>query len=168
MFALMALDACFFVPAVPAQAQDRAPHEIGVVYYADGSGFKALMKEAAPQSGRYTYSAKVKGAHADVRLPAGQPQSFRLCGSDPTRYKLFTFQSTGKSRTVTLATVNVWIGGATSKLSESEVPVVIESADNGCFRITPKEALKDGEYGFSPFGAEDVFMFGVGEVAKHK
>jgi hypothetical protein len=165
---LVALPAFVLLQALPAQSQDTAPHEIGVIYYADGSGFKALAKEAAPQSGRYTYSAKVKGAHADVRLSAGKPQSFRLCGSDPARYKLFTFQSTGNSRTVTIATVSFWIGGATSKISESEVPVAIQPADTGCFTITSKEALKDGEYGFSPVGAEDVFMFGVGEITNHK
>ena len=40
------------LPAATAQAQDAVPHEIGVVYYAEGSGFKALTQEAAQQSGK--------------------------------------------------------------------------------------------------------------------
>jgi len=152
----------------PARAQQAAPHEIGVVYYADGAGFKALTKETAPEGGRPNYSARVKGAHAAVRLPAGQPQVFRVCGVDPTRYKLFTFKSSKNSRSVTLAKINMWVGGSKSVLSESEVAVAIQPAEAGCFTITPKEALKDGEFGFSPAGAEDVFMFGVGEVRQGK
>ena len=39
-------------------------YEIGIVYYTDNAVFKALAKEAAPQSGRSKYSARVKGPHA--------------------------------------------------------------------------------------------------------
>jgi hypothetical protein len=48
-------------------AQEVAPHEPGVVYYSGGSDFKPLRKEPAPASGRARFSAKLKGAHADVR-----------------------------------------------------------------------------------------------------
>ncbi len=99
-----------------------------------------------------------------MRLTRGRVQKFRVCGVDPSRYKLYTFRSEGNFRTVTLAKINIWIGGSRSTLSESEVPVTIQSAEGDCFTITPKEALKDGEYGFSPAGAEDVFMFGVGDA----
>ncbi|HTC92977.1 MAG TPA: hypothetical protein VK699_05945 [Terriglobales bacterium] len=59
---------------LPASAapQDTAPHEIGVVYYADGPNFKTLQKEAAPASGRVHFSAKMKGAHAAVRIASGK------------------------------------------------------------------------------------------------
>lgn len=158
-----------FLPRLaPAQTQYAAPHEIGVVYYANGSGFKALVKETAPQSGRSTYSAKVKGAHAAIRLVARQPQTFRVCSVDPSRYKLFTFRTTKDFRAVTIAKINIWVGGSTSKVSESEIPVTIQQGDGDCFTINPKEALRDGEYGFSPAGAEDVFMFGVGDLKPGK
>ena len=159
---------CLFAFMKPAQAQEATPHEVGAVYYADGSGFRALAKETAPASGRVNYSSKVKGAHAAVRLPAGQPHTFRVCGVDPSRYKLYTFKSAGNSRTVVLAKINIWIGGSKSTLSQSEIPVTIQAADSDCFAIVPKEALKDGEYGFSPAGVEDVFMFGVGDVRQVK
>jgi len=158
------LQAGFLLLSKPVQAQDPGPHEVGIVYYADGREFKAIAREIAPQSGRRNYSARVKGAHSAVRLKTGQVQTFRVCGVDPSRYKLYAFRSEGNFRTVTIAKINIWIGGSKSTLSESEVPVTIQSADAGCFTITPKEALKDGEYGFSPAGAEDVFMFGVGDT----
>ncbi len=91
-----------------------------------------------------------------------------MCGVDPSRYKLYTFKSTRNFRSVNIAKVNVLIGGARSTVSESEVPVSIQAADGQCFAITPKETLQDGEYGFSPAGAEVVFMFGVGDIKPTK
>jgi len=167
-FISLLLQAGLLVYLKPAHALDSGPLEVGVVYYANGPDFIAIAKEVAPQSGRHNYSARVKGAHATLRLPAGRPQEFRVCGVDPSRYKLFTFKSEGNSRAVTIAKINVWIGGAKSTLSQSEVPVTIQPSDGDCFTITPKEVLKEGEYGFSPAGAEDAFMFGVGEVKQIK
>ena len=163
---LVILQAGFLLLLKPAHAQDLGPRGVGVVYYADGPEFKALAREVAPQSGRRNYSARVKGPHSAVRLTTDRLQQFRVCGVDPSRYKLYTFRSEGNFRTITIAKINIWIGGSKSTLSESEVPVTIQSADADCFTITPKEPLKDGEYGFSPAGAEDVFMFGVGDAAK--
>ena len=144
------------------------PHEPGVVYYADGPDFKLLEKEAAPASGHAHFSAKMKGAHAVVRLATGQVQKFRVCSVDPTRYKLYKFRSTKNSREVTIQKVNIWIGGAKSVLSEAEIPVTVQTADAGCFAMTTKELLEDGEYGVSPSGDEYAFTFGVGEVKPHK
>jgi hypothetical protein len=53
-------------------------------------------------------------------------------------------------------------------LTASEVPINVQAADAGCFAITSKEQLKEGEYGFSPTGEEYAFTFGVGEVERHK
>ena len=122
----------------PAHAHDVGPHEVGVVYYTKGPDFIAIAKEVAPQSGRHNYSARVKGAHATLRLPAGRPQQFRVCGVDPSRYKLYTFKSEGNSRAVTIAKINVWIGAAKSTLSQSEVPVTSQPAAGDCFTIMPK------------------------------
>ena len=130
IFLLFALIACAF-------AQDAAPHEIGAVYYADGPNFKALPKEAAPASGRAKFAAKIKGPYAAVRIAAGDTQKFRVCSADPTRYKLYALRSTKKSRDVTITKVNIWIGGAKSVLSNSEIPITIEPSSNGCFTITP-------------------------------
>ncbi len=151
-----------------ASAQDTTPHEIGAVYYADGPGFKAFEKEAAPASGRANFSARIKGAHAAVRLAAGEAQKFRVCSADPTRYKLYALRSTKNSREVTIVRVNIWIGGAKSVLSNSEIPITIEAAANGCFTIAPKEPLADGEYGISPTGEEYAFTFGVGTGKRSK
>jgi hypothetical protein len=49
-------------------------------------------------------------------------------------------------------------------LSESEIPVTIQTAESGCFTLTPKESLKDGEFSFSPVESLDAFTFGVGVV----
>jgi hypothetical protein len=94
-----------------ASAQEASPREIGVVYYAEGSGFKALEKEAAPASGRSKFSAKLKGAHATIRLADGGPQRFRMCSVDPARYRIYRLRSTKSSREVTITEVNIWIGG---------------------------------------------------------
>src|ERR1035441_5455287 len=93
------------ITAIPllAQLQDNDVHyDVGIVYYSDGNAFKALDKETAPQSGRKNHSARVKGAHAVVRLRADQPQVFRVCGVDPSRFKLFRFKSENNARTVTI------------------------------------------------------------------
>lgn len=151
------------------RAQDTATHyEIGIVYYADGSGFKALDKETALQSGRSNYAAKVNGAHATIRLRADQPQVFRVCSVDPSRFKLYRFESKGNARSVTIAKVNMWIGGSKTVLSGSQIPMTIKTAESGCFALTPQPTLNDGEYGFSPDGSIDSFMFGVGDVKQSK
>lgn len=155
--------------AVVTQEQEANAHyEIGVVYYADGPAFKPLDKETAPQGGRGNYSARVKGAHAAIRLRVDQSQVFRVCGVDPSRFELYRFKSERDSRTVTIAKVNMLFGGTKSVLSESQIPVKIEAAEGGCFTITPRKDLENGEFGFSPAGTMDAFMFGVGGARETK
>jgi hypothetical protein len=152
-----------------ARAQEPGTHyEIGIVYYADGGSYKALDKEIASQGGRSNYSAKVKGAHATLRLQVDQTKVFRVCGVDPSRFKLYRFKSEGNARTVTIAKVNMWIGGSKGVLSESEIPVAIQASESGCFTLSPKEAMGDGEFGFSPLESSDSFMFGVGDIRRSK
>jgi hypothetical protein len=56
-----------------ARAQETGPRfEVGIVYYADGGAFKALDKEVVAQKGRSNYAARVKGAHATVRLQSSR------------------------------------------------------------------------------------------------
>jgi hypothetical protein len=148
-----------------ARAQNTDTHyEIGIVYYTENAAFKALAKEAAPQSGRSKYSARVKGPHASIRLRAEQPQLFRVCSVDPRRFKLFRFKSEANARTLVIAKINMLVGGSRTVLSESEIPLKIQTADSGCFTLTPQEPLGDGEFGFSPVESMDAFMFGVGDV----
>ncbi|MDR3739076.1 MAG: hypothetical protein P4L40_08645 [Terracidiphilus sp.] len=150
-----------------ASAQGTGTHfEIGIVYYAAGDGFKALEKEPVLEGGRTKFMARVKGAHATLRLRTDRPQIFRVCGVDPTRFKLYRFTSELNARTLTLATTNFWAGRSKVVLSESEIPVAIEASESGCFALTPKEYLKDGEFSFSPVESLDAFTFGVGEVSQ--
>jgi hypothetical protein len=166
--AMIAIFGCLIsTPPLLAQGQDSDRHfEIGIVYYADAGAFKALDKETAQQSGRTQYSAKVKGAHASVRLTSDGPKVFRVCGVDPSRYKLFKFKSDRNARTLTIAKNNIWIGGSKTVISESEIPVTVQNAESGCFTLTSKTTLGVGEFGFSPAGDLDVFMFGVGDVGR--
>ena len=151
------------------EAQDSSPrYEIGVVYYANEGGFKALDKDAVVQSGRSTYSARVKGEHAVVRLRSDQPQVFRVCGVDPSRFKLYKFKPEKNARTLAIAKNNMWIGGSKTVLMESEIPVAIQSSDSACYTLTPQKALGDGEFGFSPVESLDAFTFGVGEIKQSK
>jgi hypothetical protein len=151
------------------RAQDRgAQYEVGIVYYSVQGGFKAFDKETIAQGGRSTYSARVKGEHALVRLRADEPQVFRVCGVDPSRFKLYRFKSEKNARTVTIAKNNMWIGGSKTVLMESEIPVAIQTADNGCFTLTPRTALVEGEFAFSPLESLDAFTFGVGDPKPSK
>lgn len=150
-----------------ARAQDSSTkYEVGIVYYADEGGFKALEKETVSQGGRSSYSASVKGAHATLRLRTDSPQVFRVCGVDPTRFKLYRFKPEINARTVTIAKNNLWVGGTKVVLSESEIPVAIQTSEGSCFTLTPKETLKDGEFSFSPLESLDAFTFGVGDVSQ--
>jgi hypothetical protein len=152
-----------------AQAQNLGTHyEVGVVYYADEGVFKPLKREVAQEGGHSNYSAKVNGAHATIRLRTNQPMVFRICNVDPSRFKPYRFMSKGNARTLTIAKINMWIGGSKTVVSESEIPVTINSVESGCFALTPQQALDDGEYGFSPDGSLDVFMFGVGDPKQSK
>jgi hypothetical protein len=150
-----------------AQSADTG-HDIGIVYYAYRDGFKALSKETVVQSGRSKYAARVKGAHATIRLPEDQPLKFRVCGVDPSRFKLFRFKSENHERTLLIAEANMLIGGSKTVISDSEIPVTIDAADGGCFTLTPKTTLGDGEFGFSPVESLDAFMFGIGDVNQSK
>jgi hypothetical protein len=149
----------------PTMAQEP-PMEPGIVYYLDGADAKPLVKEVATQGGRANISAKVNGAHAPIRLASGKSQMFKICGVDPTRFKLYAFKSSGNTRMVVLAKVNIWIGGVKSVVSESEVALAIHNSISNCFALETKTSLADGEYGFSPAGSEDAFMFGVGTPKK--
>ena len=149
-------------------AQEQSHYQIGIVYYASDGDFRAMDKEAAHESGRSNYSARVKGAHATIRLRADQPQVFRVCSVDPGRFKLYRFKSDGNARTLIIAKNNIWIGGSKNVLSESEVPVTIQAMENGCFKLTPQTSLGGGEFGFSPVGDSDAFMFGVGDIERSK
>ena len=150
--------------SLPARAQQKtAPNEVGVVYYSDSGVFKPLDKEPSTQGGRINYAARVERAHAAVRLPSGQAEVFSVCGVDPTRFKLYKFKSEGNSRTLTISRNNMLIGGSKVVVSKSEVPLSIKREESGCFTLTPRKALDDGEFGFSPLESMDVFMFGVGD-----
>jgi hypothetical protein len=152
--------------SLSAPAQDTSLHlEIGIVYYADGGGFRALEKEQISEGGRSEYLARVKGPHAAIRLPLDQPQVFRVCGVDPTRFKLYRFDWGADSRTLTIARINAWTGRSKVVLSESEIPVAIQTSENGCFTLTPKESLREGEFSFSPVESLDAFTFGVGAAS---
>jgi len=159
-FSLLVAISCL---AVQAQAPETAP-EIGVVYYADHDSFKPLERETVVQSGRSRYSAKIKGAHAGTRLVEDHPLRFRVCGVDPSRFKLYRFKSEAGQRTLVIMKTNMLIGGGKTVLSESEIPATIRAAESGCFTLTPQKALGAGEFGFSPIESFDAFMFGIGSA----
>lgn len=144
----------------------QVPAEIGIIYYQNGSALQPLIKVKAKVTTGKNSSAEIPGATEDLRLPAGQPHTFRVCGVDPTRYKLYVLKSTKNARTLTLWTV---VGKErVLVLNESEIAVTIQTADGNCFSLTPQKTLDLGEYGFSPVDANDVFAFGIGEVRNPK
>ncbi len=158
--AFLACLAPFAARSLKAQVEGARPVENGIVYYSVGPIFKPLEK-VRPLEGAFAGSATVKEAHSSIRLDAGQPHAFRVCGVDPTRYKLYVFQSTGKSRTLKIANSGVWKGTATVVMSQSEIPLKVRAIDGDCFEISPEQALDDGEYGFNIVESRELFMFGV-------
>lgn len=152
-----------------ARAQETPTQfEIGIVYYADGGGFRALHKEKSSEGWEEgDYSGWVAGAHATTRLPADQPQTFRVCDVDPTRFKLYKFKSKRNVRVLTISKT-MWGGQSEIVLSQSEIPLKIQAVGAACFSLTPQNTLGEGEYGFSPESSLDAFMFGVGDVSKSK
>jgi hypothetical protein len=159
---------CLWPQGIPGQSLDGSALDAGVICHADGAECKSLEKQTGVQSGRPTYSARIKGSHSGVRLTAGQPLKFRVCGVDPTRFKLYTFRSSKDERAVAIAKIGNWTGSARSVLSQSEVPVTIQKEGSNCFEITPRDVLKSGEYGFSPVDSNDVFAFGIGDIQRVK
>jgi hypothetical protein len=168
--AALALASLIVAFSFSARAQDNASHhEVGIVYYANERGFNPVDKEVSVQTGsNFKSVGRVKGAHATVRLRADKPQVFLVCSVDPSRFKLYGFKSEKNERTVTIAIFNRWIGGYKTVLQESEIPVAIQAAENGCFTLTPQKTLGTGEFGFSPEGSLNAFMFGVGDISQSK
>ncbi len=167
--ALLAIATVISQFSLRGPAQDVGQHqEVGIVYYLDGESLKPLEKEIVAQGGRSRYVAKVNGEHATIRLHVDQQHLFRVCGVDPSRFRLYRFKVEKNARTVTIAKNNMWVGGSKVVLMDSEIPVSIQSLESGCFTLTPKSTLVTGEYNFSPLESLDAFTFGVGEIEKPK
>ena len=167
--ALLAAAALISPSCSPGFAQtNSAPNEVGIVYYVGGGSAKPLDKEPVAQGGRSHYVARVRGDHAVLRLRTDQPQVFRVCGVDPGRFKLYRLKVQKNARTVTIANNNMWIGGSKVVLTDSEVPVAIQTSDSGCFTLTPRITLAEGEFTFSPLESLDAFTFGVGDLPPSK
>ncbi len=145
----------------------QIPAELGIVYYQDGSALQPLNKVTAKVSGRLMISGKIPGATAALRLPTGQPHIFRVCGVDPTRYKLYPLKSGKNERTLDVTQVGLF-GGAKIVRDDSEIAVSVKAVGDSCFSLTPQKTLDLGEYGFSPVDSNDVFAFGVGDVRNPK
>jgi hypothetical protein len=159
-----------FFPATLVSAQNSASnYEVGVIYYAAGTDFRPLVKEVSILGGHVSFNAKVKGAHAQIRLPADQPSIFRLCSADPSRFKLYRFKSEANARSMILFKSNVFIGGVKTVVQESEIALAVKKVDADCFTLTPNQNLEGGgEFGFSPDGSLVVFLFGVGDIKDYK
>jgi hypothetical protein len=143
----------------------QSNNEVGILYFQDDSGFHAIPKVAAKVSGRTTISGAIPGSNSMIRLPAGQIPLFRICGVDPTRYKLYILKTNKDQRVLEISKSGGLLGGSiTSVLSKSEIEIVIHGDGANCFLLSPRESLDRGEYGFSPVDSNDVFDFGIGSV----
>lgn len=104
--------------------------------------------------------ANLPGRNADLQIPRTRPIFYFYLDSttgglntasgipsDPNEFMLVRFNQRSDNREVTIAKQNAF-GGKGGLSDEYVVPFDSEDLGNGIFRVTPREELKKGEYGF--------------------
>jgi hypothetical protein len=175
---------CFSL-AVAAKSQDLPqapaiePQYINVFYAVDTSGklvdlerTRAIIHtkgHALPGHASFKTLAQVDPGQSSVRLPTSA--RFIVRGRSPmdpeSRYQLRLLKSSKDHREFVMTQAHasgfVFHGsGATSTLSEGDVPIQFEEYGRSSYRITPTQPLQPGEYALSIRGMSlQLYCFGV-------
>lgn len=154
-----------------------SPHGFGIYLYEENNGEKKMTQLAPNVSaqnrtgglftssmtygiGKVKTKANLPGTTADLQIKESQPVFYFYLDnnsgglntssgvpSTPNEFALVRFNVRSDNREVTIAKSNAF--GAKGGLSdEYVVDYNAEDLGNGIFKVTPKTALKNGEYGF--------------------
>ncbi|MGI8668534.1 MAG: hypothetical protein ACR2J3_01670 [Aridibacter sp.] len=154
-----------------------APHSYGIYYYEMNNG-EAKMTQMQPNVaaatrvggmftsamtygiGKTKIKAKIENKNAALQIDKANPVFYFYLDensgglntssgipSTPNEFALVNFHIRGDSRELTIGKANAF--GAKGGLSqEYVVDFEAENLGNGIYKVTPKETLKNGEYGF--------------------
>lgn len=172
-----------------------SPHSVGIYYYTERDG-QRKMTEMQPNvvtqtraggmfGSAMTYGilkvkvkAKVPGVSANLQVADTQPvfyfylnendNSMRAVKAFPAninQFQLIKFHVKDKGREVTVGKANAF-GGKFGISDEYLVEFSYEKVKDGVFKVTPKQILANGEYGFYLLGTGEgtgatFFDFGV-------
>jgi len=172
-----------------------SPHNVGIYYFSEKNGEKKMIelesnvvtqsRAGGMFSSAMTYGimkvkvkAKVPGITANMQLSETQPvfyfylnekdrsmSTVKFFPSSVNQFQLIKFHVKDKGREVTVGKVNAF-GGKYGISDEYLVEFAYEKVADGIFKVTPKTALVNGEYGFYLLGTGEgtgatFFDFGV-------
>lgn len=158
-----------------------ASHEVGIYVYAERSGARKLTeleanvatqtRTAGTLGNAVSYGiwpTKVKeriaGTSSNYIVTEAQPafyfylnqkdrtmQAVRYFPSSVNQFQLVRFNVKGKTREVTVSKTNL-LGGKSGMYDSSVIEFAFEKVGEGVFKVTPKQPLRNGEYGFYLLG----------------
>ena len=160
----------------------KVRHDVGIYVYSEHDG-KSKMTEMEPSvstqsrtggtfGNSVTYGlwptknkARIPGVTSNFDLTAPQPtfyfylnekdrtmQAVKYFPASVNQFQLVKFSIKGKAREVTVGRTDAF-GSKTGIHDDNIVEFSYEKVGDGVFKITPKKALKPGEYGFYLIGA---------------
>jgi hypothetical protein len=131
------------------------PELIGVVCYRnENNSFTPLDRVIATNKlvGSKAVAA-VQGEKATTRLSADQRQEFFVrtdSGTDPSRLMLFRFFKSDGIRGINVM-----------QADQAVIACSVTKVGERTYKLMPAQPLPAGEYGFSSFGSNDGFCFGI-------
>ncbi len=148
-------------------ASAQEPSAYGVVYVTDGTpnGLRATEKQVGKVTkGPAANSVEIAGARSPVRIAATAKPQFLLKlepGNTPGSWNLFRFAVESGTRKLAFVPNSREI-----KITAGQQLDFRAERTGGVYRLIPLAPLGPGEYGFSPSGSSDTFLFGVDAPAR--
>lgn len=170
----------------------KSPHDAGIWLYYEASG-KPVMTELEPsvysqsksgvgffmQFGQTVKNkAVINSAHAELVITNRQPVFYFYFehvqaglsdsqgATSPNEYTLARFEvsENNNERRLVMGSLNAYSGGVSGAESKSVQSIDFQKLSPGIYKVSPKESLGDGEYGFfysGNTGGGKVFDFGI-------
>lgn len=151
------------------------PPEVGV-YWKNGGAFTRIEGQAVSQAkvggkagSMFTYGlrnehwdAVLEGPESKNVVKDPQPLFYIYVpdGSDSSDFTLIALEKKGNRREFQIGSFGGITGGKSGVKLEKEVPVTAEHAGIRTYKITPKAAMKPGEYGFFMGTGQQATMAG--------
>jgi hypothetical protein len=168
--------ASIVVAATPVSNDPNLPPpEVGV-YWKNGNSFTRIEGQAVSQAkvggkagSMFTYGmrnehwdAVLEGPQSKNVVKDSQPLFYIYVpeGSDSSDFILIALEKKGNRREFQIGSFGGITGGKSGVKLEKEVPVTAEHAGIRTYKITPKAAMKSGEYGFFMGTGQQATMAG--------